>query len=806
MLLAAMLAVAGSAVRAQDAVELALPRGELWSGLQALAAASGERVIVPAGSATLAGAEHAPLSGRFTLAAALDRLLAGTGLAWRRDAQGSILIEPARRGRAQLAPLRIEADEAALRATASAPGAAARDAHEAIGPVALDGVRLAAVPPRRAADLLRRAPNVSGNGEHLSIRGVERGAGADATASVYLDGIPLGTRLLERIALPPLQRADFRRGPRAIRDGVGAMAGVIRFETTDPLPEATAQARVAYVAPRGSEASAEAGGQLGAAGPVAVLRAGLRREPGTLDNATTGDARIDAGRQAWLQGRALFEPDAVPALTMRASWLMLRARPGVREVVPPTPPGRFNPFAGRSFDPLHRAPELDADGLAFEAQWQPAAETTLLLFAQGAQTRFDSEVRQAAAASDERQQRLDHESVHEAGLRWEQDFGRGWQARLGLDTSRRRTRLAEVLRTPLQSFFPPALAVDVSPPTERRLETALDNRAAGDGAFAEVEWRGTRGGAALGLRHIGERRQAQRTVRTALSNHACRLRIGGGAAQDCSAEFPDFASSQRTPSADALLVPQLRADWQPHASHRFAGELRRGFVGGGARLDPGSGALRIYAPERSDTFDLRWSGVWHEGRWRVDAAWFTHRWRDRHVPVDLPQRDSFLIVNAGRAHAWGGELEVRWQPRASLDAWLGVGGLHTRYDEFEALLPGAALDLAGRRFPAAPRATATLGMHWRFAPRWSVGASQWYAASAFSDARNTPAGRRPPHALLDLALRHEARHGLVLELGLYNALDRDWLEDVRVAGLEPRAREFLPGRGRELVLALEQRW
>ena len=53
-------------------------------------------------------------------------------------------------------------------------------------------------------------------GPWLAIRGIERGSASLATSNVYLDGIPLGTRLLESAALPPLQRVLYLRGPRSL--------------------------------------------------------------------------------------------------------------------------------------------------------------------------------------------------------------------------------------------------------------------------------------------------------------------------------------------------------------------------------------------------------------------------------------------------------------------------------------------------------------------------------------------------------------------------------------------------------------
>lgn len=794
-------------------VPLSLDAGPLWAGLQQFAQVTGQRVLVPDGSSALASLRHPALSGTYSVDDALDRLLAGSGYTWRRDARGSILVIRAREMHSTLDTLEIQAD--ALQAPSpSTPGAWTRGDPAAGGIAAppLVGARLQAAPPRRVGDVLRRAPNVSGQGVGLSIRGIERGANIGATSGVYLDGIPLGTHLLDEAALPDLQRVDYLRGPRPIRDGSGAMAGVLRMETPEPHPEADASLRLSAT-PRERELRLRGAGQIAGLGPSYSGGIVLQQDAGSIDNIATGERGVDAGEEGLLQGRLLYEPDRIENLSVRASALLLRGNPGLPGVVPagvtPLPVGLrspgFDPFDRESFDPLPRTRRLGSQGGALEVEWQPRASSRVLAYAQSSRTVLDSNI-VPGGRSGERQQREDIESALEFGLRWETDWSGGWRSRLGLDRAQRRSRLTETVISPLRGFFPANVPVEVTPDTERRLSVSAHNAITAGGVLAEVEWTGSHLGAGFGLRRVAEDRSALRVIQSQLSQPDCVLRIGNGAPIACEDEFPALLTQQRTPSDDSVLVPHLRAAWQPDPVHRLALEMRRGHVGGGARLDTTSGVLAPYRPERSDTIDLGWTAQWLDGRLQLDATLFHNRWIDRHVPLDLPQRENYVIVNAGRAQAHGAEFELQWRPDAALTAWIGIGVLRTRYDTFEARLPEGLVDLKGREFPGAPRLTATGGAQWRFAPRWRLSASAWHSGAAYSDPLNSPSGRRRAYTVLDLLLRHELDATLAVEGGLRNAFDEEYLEDIRIAGVDSRPREYSVGRPRELSLALHWSW
>ena len=60
--------------------------------------------------------------------------------------------------------------------------------------------------------------------------------------------------------------------------------------------------------------------------------------------------------------------------------------------------------------------------------------------------------------------------------------------------------------------------------------------------------------------------------------------------------------------------------------------------------------------------------------------------------------------------------------------------------------------------------------------------------------------------MLDLNLRREFAGNAALELFARNALDRDYLEDVRIAGTQLQAREYFVGAERRVGLAFDWSW
>lgn len=802
-LLVLALACVPSLPAAACCASLEWPAGSLWDGLQRLAARSGESIHVVGGTAALEGRQSPAVRGDYTLPQALDAMLRNSGMRWSRDAQGSIVVQPLAITHADVGVLHIDA--APLDAAQTRDDTAHDTALHRAGS-ALDRVPAAwlGMPPLPRLDqVLRRAPNVVGSGEALSIRGIERGATASAASSVYLDGIPLGGELLDgRLPLPPLAGVSYLRGSVSGRDAYGGLAGAIRIDSADP-PADRSTALGTEWGPGGLvRTSLDAEGALPIDGLSARVHAASVREPGDVTNAVTGERGIDDVSQSLLHARAFWEPDAYPEWTLRGSALFVDGDPGHATLLPSRGAAAFDPFSRRSFDPTPRSQHRRAYGASLASTFRRDAHAIDL---HAAFSDTDS-TRRATLSQlfDERSIAERNEGFSLLGAHWQHGADTGWVVGAGIERARRDDVLGERTLTPLQAFFPAGMPIVVTPDTRRSIGASDIVRARRDTVTFDLAHRFERIELGARLRRLREVRDQRRAVAVTLDRAPCTIRIGASE-RDCAVEFPAFTSEAAIPSGEHLWVPEARVAWHRSPESTVSLEWRRGYLAGGARRETGSGQLLPFLAERSDTFEAGWRDSWLDGRLSTRVTVFRNQWKDRQVALDQRQDDAYLIVNAGRSHASGGEAELRWQG-SRLGGWLGVGWLRTRFDVFSVPGIGGGRDLAGKEFAEAPRATATLGAQAGLSERWTLHANLWHSAAVFSDSANTAAGRRPAYTLLDLRLAQRVDDALEWWLFADNALDAEVLEDVRMSGLGGVPDAYRVGPARTLGAGLRWSW
>jgi hypothetical protein len=814
--LSAALALALSAGACADPVAPLDARVELvrapsvFAQLQALAAQAQVRIIVTDAARRL---EHAPArtaaTGTTTLRDALDAILAQSGFAWRTSPEGSILIEPAAARDAVDVPL----DPLHVRDTpleSGAPGAAEVERFDrgigAGGATRLERDTLPARVALRFDDILRRAVNVSGHGSAFSIRGIERGSDAAATSTIRLDGIPLGGRTLDAgaLSIDDLDRIAYERGPRSVWDGFGSLAGAVEHATRDPSPDPERAVAASADGDGGAHAHASLGGETPLAGLTARAALDARVEAGFNRNVARGEEQIDRKRQWSLLARAVYEPDALPGIAARATVLHIDADPGQPAVRPPLQGAAgFDPFARASFDANAYDASLGADGVALSVEWRPTDAQTLEWRGVLAQTHQDVTTGLGTNLADFVVQ-SDREHLGQTQLRYAVTFSPAWRALAGLEFQRKNVVTSATSIIDLRSFFPPGAPLTITPETRQLSGSALEAETKSSSAILAAEYTHGAWTATLGARALTESRSDSRSTRTRLDAEPCTLAIGT-TTTDCAEEFPAFASGSRLGASNHVLVPDFALVFAPRATQRFGLSARSGFLGGGARINLATGLPLGYGPEHSENAEAWWDARWLDGRLSSHVALFYDRWRDRQVPLALPQFGNSVIVNAGRAHAYGGELELRFKPSQRWDFWAAAGRLETRYDDFPFAATTGTNQLAGNQFPGAPELTLDGGFRFDSARGWYGSANAWFSGAAFSDPTNARSGRRPAYAVVDV--RGGRKFGR-WDVYVYsnNLLDREYIERERVAGIDPTPREYELGRPRQVGIGAEYRW
>lgn len=229
-----------------------IPSQPLTSALHAFAEASGLQVSFP--SELAAERMSSPVDGRYTPQAALDALLAGTGLAYRFADAGTVTLVPApvapaassspvsdaaspvraevQRQAVKEKPLRV--DEVMVTATRSERPLAAIS--EAVTVITREEIEKQAILSRNLVDVLgKMVPGFAVGSQSLSNTGQTlRGR----NAMILIDGVPQSTmrnasRDLSTIDPSAIERIEVVRGATAIY-GDGATGGIIHIITKKP--------------------------------------------------------------------------------------------------------------------------------------------------------------------------------------------------------------------------------------------------------------------------------------------------------------------------------------------------------------------------------------------------------------------------------------------------------------------------------------------------------------------------------------------------------------------------------------------
>ncbi|MDP3746680.1 MAG: TonB-dependent receptor [Phenylobacterium sp.] len=259
--LAAAFTVSAGALAPATAQEAAKPitvaAGPLDAAILELAQKTGISVYVP--SELAAGRTARPVSGSMTSEEALRRLLAGSGLTFRRNSDGSYLVVMAPTKAVSQAVQVPAGDAGSVRAAEPAPAAIeevivtatkrAESLHDVpIAITALGREHIEQTGSENLQDLASSIPNfVWPNGyvpnqADISIRGiysivVGEAVGFDQGFGVYLDGVYMGKQNALNVDLGPIERVEVLRGPQGTLFGKNTIAGAINIISTQPSTE-----------------------------------------------------------------------------------------------------------------------------------------------------------------------------------------------------------------------------------------------------------------------------------------------------------------------------------------------------------------------------------------------------------------------------------------------------------------------------------------------------------------------------------------------------------------------------------------
>ncbi len=301
---------------AQRVYDFDIPAQDLGSALRAVARTSGVQVIFD-GSA-MRGKRSARYRQRAAPEAALQTLLRGTGMGFRRDG-GIYVIVPASTVSQPMASAAPPPPPPAPSQAAPQQEAVSEDIAEVIVtaqkreeriqdvPIAITALSSAALDDRKiegGAELLRAVPNVNfskGNFSmyNFSIRGIGTkavSASSDPAVAVSFNNTPLVRNRLFESEFFDLQRVEVLRGPQGTLYGRNATAGVVNMIPALPEPDFAMDAKLEV----GNFDTMRASGMLNVpiTDTLGVRVAGAFTSRDGFDYNTFTDQRVN-GRSLW---------------------------------------------------------------------------------------------------------------------------------------------------------------------------------------------------------------------------------------------------------------------------------------------------------------------------------------------------------------------------------------------------------------------------------------------------------------------------------------------------------------------------
>jgi iron complex outermembrane receptor protein len=204
--------------------------------------------------------------------------------------------------------------------------------------------------------------------------------------------------------------------------------------------------------------------------------------------------------------------------------------------------------------------------------------------------------------------------------------------------------------------------------------------------------------------------------------------------------FPDSNGSAAADNSEDTLLPKAGLVWDYVDNQSLGLTIQRGFRSGGVAINTVALAPYTFDPEYTWNYELSYRSDWLQGDLVVNANVFYTDWSDQQVQVQLVPGDfaSSVILNAGKSHVSGGELEANYRISRSLGMFLSVGHVRSRFDDFNSEVG----DLSGFPFPEAPEWTIASGLEYEHASGFFAGFDGRKVSGYFArDIQNAPPDR-----------------------------------------------------------------
>lgn len=207
------------------------------------------------------------------------------------------------------------------------------------------------------------------------------------------------------------------------------------------------------------------------------------------------------------------------------------------------------------------------------------------------------------------------------------------------------------------------------------------------------------------------------------------------------------------------LSPRFGVQWRPNEDTNLYASWSRAFRSGGANFRTASLGLgpRAYDAEQQSTFEIGLKQDLWNGRGRVNVALFRNEIEDMQRETNQPDPISGVqqvVLNAGDATIYGGEIEARFDVTEELTLSTHAGYVHGAYDRVTEDLNGDLVIDAADYALEIPR----------LAP-WSYGVNLTYVAPVFGGELSARLG----YNHRDAAFYNDSNLGRLAEADIFDA-------------------------------------
>lgn len=187
------------------------------------------------------------------------------------------------------------------------------------------------------------------------------------------------------------------------------------------------------------------------------------------------------------------------------------------------------------------------------------------------------------------------------------------------------------------------------------------------------------------------------------------------------------------------VTPRAVLTWRPAAGLMGYLSATRGFTSGGYNADAATDAAfrAPFEPETVDNYELGIKSQWLDNRLRLNASLFRMKYRDKQELVFNNLTSVLNIFNAGKATVDGSEIELAFKPARWLDLSANFAWLDGRYDHFVL----GNVNNSGNPMSNSPRRQAGVAADLRYPV--SFGTLIAAASYAWKDTYNTGAANDP---------------------------------------------------------------